>query len=75
MENNLETSVFKNLELLRKSCDSTEKNEDQNNEENTDKLINELPKFESVSKNNFDFESKKIYFYEIYFQNSKMIQM
>ena len=37
--------------------------------------IEKLPVFENIPNTHFDFESKKFYFDDIYFANSKIIRM
>lgn len=77
MENNLENAVLSNLEILKSSVKkeqmSTE-NEEKKADPEESILIEELQMFENIVNTNFDFESHRYFFDDIYFQNSKLIK-
>ena len=62
---NLEQSVVSSLQILKQSVLQEEPPQEIN--------IEKLPLF--IKSSDFDFESKRFYFDEIYFQNSKIIKM
>jgi hypothetical protein len=77
MENNLENAVLSNLEILKSSVKkeqmSTE-NEEKKADPEESILIEKLQMFENIVNTNFDFESHRYFFDDIYFQNSKLIK-
>ena len=74
MEKSLESSVLTNLKILKNELneDKIDSVEEQEQEAIS---IEKLPVFENISNTHFDFESKKFYFDDIYFANSKIIRM
>jgi hypothetical protein len=77
MENNLENAVLNNLEILKSSVKkekiSTENEEKKAGTEESIS-IEKLQMFENIVNTNFDFESHRYFFDDIYFQNSKLIK-
>jgi hypothetical protein len=77
MENNLENAVLNNLEILKSSV-KKEKISTENEEKKADTeesiSIEKLQMFENIVNTNFDFESHRYFFDDIYFQNSKLIK-
>ncbi len=77
MKNNLENAVLNNLEILKSSV-KKEKISTENEEKKADTeesiSIEKLQMFENIVNTNFDFESHRYFFDDIYFQNSKLIK-
>ena len=75
MEKRLESSVLSKLQKLKNELN--EENKDSVNEQQEEEPISieKLPVFENISNTHFDFESKRFYFDDIYFSNSKIIRM
>lgn len=74
MEKKLEKDILSNLNILKDSAKNEQKDDAEEVEEEAIS-VEKLPIFENIAKTNFDFESKRFYFDEIYFQNSKLIKM
>jgi len=78
MDETIKKAILNNLNEIKESVDLNQEVDDkQVNEDDPDELINELPKFEKITKSHtvFDYESKRSYFDEIYFKNSKLFKM
>lgn len=74
MEKSLESSVLTNLKILKNELNE-EKKDSVEEQEQEAISIEKLPIFENISNTHFDFESKKFFFDDIYFANSKIIRM
>ena len=77
MENNLENAILNNLEILKSSVEKEQKsteNEEKKADTEESISIEKLQMFENVVNTNFDFESHRYFFDDIYFQNSKLIK-
>jgi hypothetical protein len=80
MEKKIQNAILSNLNEIKESVDlsqNKEEDDSQINEDDPDELINALSKFEKITKAHsvFDYESKRSYFDEIYFKNSKLFKM
>ena len=85
MSSEIAGAILKNLEKLKESTDfesdhsknitSINENENPQTEEIIqDKFIENLPRFQELKRSHLDFESKRWYFDQIYFKNSKLIK-
>ncbi len=77
MENNLENAVLNNLEILKSSVKKEQisiENEEKKADTEESISIEKLQMFENIVNTNFDFESHRYFFDDIYFQNSKLIK-
>ena len=77
MENNLENAVLNNLEILKSSVKKKQintENEEKKADPEESISIEKLQMFENIVNTNFDFESHRHFFDDIYFQNSKLIK-
>ena len=84
MSSEIEGAILKNLEKLKESTnfESDQKTTSTNENPQTvteeiieDKFIENLPRFQELKRSHLDFESKRWYFDQIYFKNSKLIKM
>lgn len=74
MSENLENAILSNLEKLKKESQiSTADNEAEDLKE-TEKLVGKLTRVTDVKRSDFDFESKRAFFDEVYFKHSKIFR-
>ncbi len=64
-----------NLQILKNELNEEKKDSVNEQEEEEPISIEKLPVFEKILNTHFDFESKRFYFDDIYFSNSKIIRM
>jgi hypothetical protein len=75
MADKFDNAILSNLEKLKQESYSIAGATDENEQKESEKLAEKLTRVTEVKRSDFDFESKRLFFDDVYFKSSKIFRV